>query len=169
VATASAYAQCVEGPVHGVGRHVAHELHAARTVEHERVALALPMARRVARCVAIKAAVVAEDETESGRRAILNYGHTLAHALERTTGHALAHGETVAIGLVFAAEVAGAMGRIDAARVRRHYEVVRDAYGLPVEVPRARATRSCSTVRAAWSSCATCRPTPWTGPSTHWA
>ncbi|MFZ9291311.1 MAG: 3-dehydroquinate synthase family protein [Ilumatobacteraceae bacterium] len=98
--------------------------------------LALPMARRVARCVAIKAAVVAEDETESGRRAILNYGHTLAHALERTTGHALAHGETVAIGLVFAAEVAGAMGRIDAARVRRHYEVVRDAYGLPVEVPR---------------------------------
>ena len=97
--------------------------------------LAMPLHERVARCVAIKAEVVAQDETESGRRAILNYGHTLAHALERVTGHDLAHGETVAIGLVFAAEVARAMGRIDDARVRRHYEVVRDAYGLAVAVP----------------------------------
>jgi 5-deoxy-5-amino-3-dehydroquinate synthase len=97
--------------------------------------LALPLGARVARCVEIKAEIVAEDETESGRRVTLNYGHTFAHALERVTGHDLAHGETVAIGLVFAAQVAHAMGRIDDARLRRHYQVVRDAYGLGVGVP----------------------------------
>ena len=48
-----------------------------------------------------------------GTRAVLNYGHTLAHALETATGHALLHGEAVAIGLVFAAQLAGALERID--------------------------------------------------------
>ena len=55
--------------------------------------------RRIARCVEIKAEVVAADEREGGRRALLNYGHTLAHALEIATEHRLAHGEAVAIGL----------------------------------------------------------------------
>ena len=89
----------------------------------------------VARCVAMKASIVAADEEETtGRRAALNYGHTLAHALETLGDYDLAHGEAVAIGLVFAAELAGALERIDPARVRRHREVV-EALHLPAEVP----------------------------------
>lgn len=88
----------------------------------------------VAACVAIKAAVVAEDERESGRRAILNYGHTLAHALEIDGGFDLRHGEAVAIGLVFAARLGHALGRIDADAVNRHVDVVA-GYGLPTTLP----------------------------------
>jgi 3-dehydroquinate synthase len=50
--------------------------------------------------VAIKAAVVADDEQESGRRAVLNAGHTVAHAIEQVTNYATPHGEAVAMGLV---------------------------------------------------------------------
>jgi len=96
--------------------------------------LALPLDERIARCVAIKAGVVAEDEREGGRRALLNYGHTLGHALEVAGRFDLRHGEAVAIGLVYAAEVAHVLGRIDAARVERHREVV-DAYGLSPALP----------------------------------
>ena len=88
----------------------------------------------VAACVAIKAAVVAEDERESGRRVILNYGHTLAHALEIDGGFDLRHGEAVAIGLVFAARLGHALGRIDADAVNRHVDVVA-GYGLPTTLP----------------------------------
>ncbi len=88
----------------------------------------------VAACVAIKAAVVADDERESGRRAILNYGHTLAHALEIDGGFDLRHGEAVAIGLVFAARLGHALGRIDADAVNRHVHVVA-GYGLPTTLP----------------------------------
>ena len=90
---------------------------------------------RVARCVEIKAEVVAADEREGGRRALLNYGHTLAHALEIATGHELTHGEAVGIGLVFAAELARHLGRIDAGRVEEHRKVVGGTYGLPTDVP----------------------------------
>ncbi|MDQ3294821.1 MAG: iron-containing alcohol dehydrogenase, partial [Actinomycetota bacterium] len=76
--------------------------------------LALELDERVAAAVRIKAEVVAADEREGGRRAILNYGHTLAHALEIAGSFDLRHGEAVAIGLIFVAEVASAMGRIDA-------------------------------------------------------
>jgi 5-deoxy-5-amino-3-dehydroquinate synthase len=92
------------------------------------------MEERVARCVAIKAAVVAADERESGRRAILNYGHTLAHALETAGGYDLRHGEAVAVGLVFAARLAERLGRIDAARVEEHLDVLR-AYELSGRLP----------------------------------
>jgi 5-deoxy-5-amino-3-dehydroquinate synthase len=97
--------------------------------------LAMPLADRVARSVEIKAEVVASDEREGGRRAILNYGHTLAHALETATSHRLAHGEAVAIGLVFAARLARALDRIDDARVEDHVRVVTSEYGLSAEVP----------------------------------
>lgn len=97
--------------------------------------LGLPEDERVARCVAVKAGFVAADERESGARALLNYGHTLAHALEIETGHSLAHGEAVAIGLVYAAHVARAMGRIGDDRVRTHYDVVAGAYGLDTALP----------------------------------
>lgn len=96
--------------------------------------LALPIERRIARCVEIKAEVVASDERESGRRAILNYGHTLAHALEIETGFALAHGEAVAVGLSYAARLARRLGRIDDRRVEDHLRVLRD-YGLSAELP----------------------------------
>ena len=84
----------------------------------------LPLDQRVAACVRIKAEVVADDEREGGRRAILNYGHTLGHALETAGRYDLRHGEAVAIGLVYAAEVACALGRIDAERVAEHRRVV---------------------------------------------
>lgn len=89
----------------------------------------------MARCVQIKADVVAGDEREGGRRALLNYGHTLAHALEIETNHALAHGEAVGIGLVYAAHLAHHLGRISAERVQQHYEVVGGAYELDTALP----------------------------------
>lgn len=94
----------------------------------------LPIAEQVAACVAIKAEVVADDEREGGRRAILNYGHTLAHAIEIAGDHDLRHGEAVAVGLVFAAELAHRLGRIDADRVAEHRRVVA-AYDLPGTLP----------------------------------
>ena len=68
------------------------------------------LATLVRRSVEIKAAVVGEDERESGRRAILNAGHTVGHAVEHASGYALAHGEAVALGLVAECELAEAMG-----------------------------------------------------------
>jgi len=96
---------------------------------------ALDLEARVARCVEIKAEVVASDERESGRRAILNYGHTLAHALEIASGHEIAHGEAVSIGLIFAARLAERLGRIDSARVTEHLDVVGGLYGLQTDIP----------------------------------
>jgi 5-deoxy-5-amino-3-dehydroquinate synthase len=96
--------------------------------------LDLALDERVAACVRVKADVVASDEREGGRRAILNYGHTLAHALETATGYELRHGEAVAIGIVFAAELAWRLGRIDRPRVDEHRATV-GAYDLPMHVP----------------------------------
>jgi 5-deoxy-5-amino-3-dehydroquinate synthase len=95
---------------------------------------ALPIDEQVAACVAIKAAVVASDEREGGARATLNYGHTLAHAIEIAGDHDLRHGEAVAIGLIFAAELALRLGRIDEDRVAEHRRVV-GAYDLPLTLP----------------------------------
>lgn len=97
--------------------------------------LNMDLGDRIARCVEIKAEVVAGDERESGGRALLNYGHTLAHALEIASGHEIAHGEAVAIGLVFAAKLAHRMGRIDRDRVDYHHHVVAEAYGLTTDIP----------------------------------
>ncbi|MFZ4719017.1 MAG: 3-dehydroquinate synthase family protein [Ilumatobacteraceae bacterium] len=97
--------------------------------------LAMDEVARVARCVEIKAEIVGSDEREGGRRALLNYGHTLAHALEIATDHSLAHGEAVAIGLVYAAHLAHHLGRIDADRVQQHYEVVGGTYELGTGLP----------------------------------
>jgi 5-deoxy-5-amino-3-dehydroquinate synthase len=96
---------------------------------------AMPLVDRVARCVALKADVVADDEREGGRRALLNYGHTLGHAIETASGHRVTHGEAVGVGLVYAAELAQALGRIDGARVRRHRDVVAGVYHLGTTLP----------------------------------
>jgi len=97
--------------------------------------LAMELPERIARCVEIKAEVVVADEREGGRRAVLNYGHTLGHALETATHHDLAHGEAVAIGLIFAAELAHALGRIDTRRVDEHRRVVAGEYDLMTRPP----------------------------------
>lgn len=89
---------------------------------------------RIARCAQIKADIVAGDEREGGRRALLNYGHTFGHAIETVTGHRYAHGEAVAIGMICAAHLARSLGRIDDARVDQHYRVL-DAYGLESTLP----------------------------------
>ena len=96
--------------------------------------LSMSTDERIARCVHIKADIVAQDEREGGRRALLNYGHTFGHAIETVTGHRFAHGEAVAIGMICAAHLARALGRIDDARVEAHYRVL-DAYGLQSVLP----------------------------------
>jgi 3-dehydroquinate synthase len=95
------------------------------TVPHGRHAREL-----VERAVRMKAGVVAGDLREAGRREILNYGHTLGHAIERVEGYRIRHGEAVAIGMVYAAELARLAGRLDAGTLRRHRRVLA-ATGLP--------------------------------------
>ena len=86
----------------------------------------------VVTCCAAKAAIVAGDERETGRRALLNLGHTFGHALEAECGYGgdLLHGEAVAIGIVLAFDLSAALGLCpdaDASRVRRHFAEL----GLP--------------------------------------
>ncbi|MEO7428352.1 MAG: 3-dehydroquinate synthase family protein [Acidimicrobiales bacterium] len=100
--------------------------------------LALDLEARIAAAVRIKAQVVAGDEREDPTnrrgRATLNYGHTLAHALETAGRYDLRHGEAVAVGLRYAALLAHRLGRIDAARVAAHDEVLA-AYELDGSLP----------------------------------
>jgi 5-deoxy-5-amino-3-dehydroquinate synthase len=95
----------------------------------------MDLEQRIARCIEIKVEIVAADEREGGRRALLNYGHTLAHALEIASGYQLAHGEAVAVGLIYAAELAFELGRVDQARVDEHRRIVADEYGLMAAPP----------------------------------
>ncbi len=94
------------------------------------------LARVVARCCRLKADVVEQDEREeTGLRAVLNYGHTFAHAFEALCGYGrLLHGEAVSIGMVCAARLAERLGRIDAELGRRQRDLLA-ALGLPVETP----------------------------------
>jgi 3-dehydroquinate synthase len=89
--------------------------------------------RLVARSVEIKAGVVAQDEREAGVRAILNFGHTVAHALEAVARFAVSHGEAVAIGMCTEARLAEALG-IAAAGTAARIGAVLKAYALPNEV-----------------------------------
>jgi 3-dehydroquinate synthase len=89
----------------------------------------------VSRSCEIKAAIVAEDEREAGRRALLNYGHTFGHAIEALTGYQqLLHGEAVAIGMTMAADLACRMGILAAEQGSRIKTLIA-ACGLPVEPP----------------------------------
>lgn len=90
----------------------------------------------VARCCRLKADVVQADEREeSGRRAILNYGHTFGHALEAITGYTqLLHGEAVAIGMACASRLAQALGRIDQSATDRQISLL-SRLGLPTDLP----------------------------------
>lgn len=86
-------------------------------------------------CCALKAATVAGDEREAGQRALLNLGHTFAHAIEAGISYgAWLHGEAVAAGLVMAAELSARVGMLDRASVAR-LEVLLAAAGLPTRPP----------------------------------
>lgn len=94
----------------------------------------LDLADQIVASVTLKASVVARDERDQGLRHILNYGHTLGHAIERATDYAWRHGEAVAVGTVFAGLLAGRLGRVDGDRVAEHREMVK-SFGLPTWLP----------------------------------
>jgi 3-dehydroquinate synthase len=88
----------------------------------------------VERSVRVKARVVSADLRESGLREILNYGHTLAHAIEKVEGYRWRHGNAVSVGLVYAGELGRAVGRLDGATADRHRAIMQ-SLGLPVSYP----------------------------------
>ncbi|MCJ7555513.1 MAG: 3-dehydroquinate synthase [Gammaproteobacteria bacterium] len=93
------------------------------------------LAQAIRRCCELKARVVELDEKEHGCRAILNLGHTFAHAIETLSGYGQwLHGEAVAAGMVMAAEFSVATGLLDSAAARRLREIIQQA-GLPVSPP----------------------------------
>lgn len=96
--------------------------------EYEQHGAAADLAVVVPRAVAVKAAVVGEDFREGGRRAILNFGHTLGHGIEVVAD--MPHGHAVAVGMVAAAEVSHRRHGFDAARLRR----ILEGMGLPTRV-----------------------------------
>lgn len=85
----------------------------------------------IERAIAVKAKVVSEDLKESGLREILNYGHTLGHAIELVERYSWRHGAAVSVGMMFAAELARSVGRLSDADADRHRSIL-DSLGLPV-------------------------------------
>ena len=91
--------------------------------------------RIVAECCRIKAQIVAEDEFETtGRRILLNYGHTFGHAFEVASGYTMLHGLAVSMGMIYAARLALRCGLVDVAFLQRQLALHR-ALDLPVEYP----------------------------------
>ncbi|NJP44097.1 3-dehydroquinate synthase [Streptomyces sp. PRB2-1] len=88
-------------------------------------------AELVERAIRVKAEVVSSDLKESGLREILNYGHTLGHAIEKNERYSWRHGAAVSVGMVFAAELGRLAGRLDDATADRHKAVL-GAVGLPL-------------------------------------
>lgn len=86
----------------------------------------------VERCIAIKARVVSEDFKEASLREILNYGHTLGHALELVERYAWRHGASISVGMMFVAELARLAGRLSEATVERQRSIL-ESLGLPTK------------------------------------
>ena len=84
----------------------------------------------IERAIEVKAEVVADDALEAGRRESLNYGHTLGHAIELAERYQWRHGAAVSVGMVFAAELARSLGRLDDATAERHRTIL-SSLGLP--------------------------------------
>ena len=84
----------------------------------------------IERAIAVKAQVVGDDLTEQGQREFLNYGHTLAHAIEKVESYRWRHGAAVSVGLTFVAELGRLAGRLDDATAARHRDVL-ESVGLP--------------------------------------
>jgi 3-dehydroquinate synthase len=111
----------------------------AATIERDAEAIRareqVTVSRVVVRCARAKARVVVADELErTGARAALNLGHTLGHALEIACGHDLPHGEAVAVGLVFAGNLAAALERVTP-DVTSRWERLVGRLGLPTRAP----------------------------------
>jgi len=87
---------------------------------------------RIARALRVKIQIVESDPYESGRRAVLNLGHTVGHALEKLGGYSLSHGQAISIGMVSVVRIAVELGMAKPALARR-IESVLSAWGLPVE------------------------------------
>ena len=85
----------------------------------------------IERAIVVKARVVASDLKEAGEREFLNYGHTLAHAIEKVERYQWRHGAAVSVGMVFAAELARLAGRLDEPTADRHRAIL-TSVGLPV-------------------------------------
>lgn len=85
----------------------------------------------IERSIQVKADVVSQDLKESNLRQMLNYGHTLGHAIELAERYQYRHGAAVSVGMVFAAELARSVGRLDDATVERHRNIL-EGIGLPV-------------------------------------
>jgi 3-dehydroquinate synthase len=83
------------------------------------------------KAVSVKAAVVSADFKESFLREVLNYGHTLGHAIEKHSKYQLRHGEAVAIGMCFVAQLANIKGHLNSEIVQKHYEILA-ALKLPI-------------------------------------
>ena len=88
----------------------------------------------IERAIRVKADVVSRDLTEAGPREILNYGHTLGHAIERVEGYRFRHGDAVAIGMVYVAELARLAGRLAPDLAAMHRTMLASV-GLPTAYP----------------------------------
>jgi 3-dehydroquinate synthase len=89
----------------------------------------------IATCCAIKARVVEKDEREDEYRAVLNFGHTIGHALEAATGYSrFLHGEAVGIGMAKASAISAQQGFCDQSSLRRIHDLI-EKVGLPLEIP----------------------------------
>lgn len=82
------------------------------------------------RSIQVKASIVSRDFKESYEREVLNYGHTLGHAIERDSNYQLRHGESISIGMIYAAELSQTFEGLDSAVVQLHYEIL-DSLNLP--------------------------------------
>jgi 3-dehydroquinate synthase len=113
----------------GLFRYLETNIHKARELHPE------VLENMIAEAARIKAEIIARDERESkGLRTILNYGHTVGHALEAVSGFGLRHGQAVALGMMAAARISSHMGLLEESEVERLEKLI-VAAGLPVKMP----------------------------------
>jgi 3-dehydroquinate synthase len=110
-------------------------------IERDTSAVADPrsdaMRELIERAIAVKAKVVSADLKEAGEREILNYGHTLGHAIELAERYSWRHGAAVSVGMMFAAELSRSVGRLSDADADRHRNIL-ESLGLPITYRRDR-------------------------------
>jgi len=135
-----ASAQLAAGVAEAVKHGVIADADYFALLERERGAIAAKdpaaLERVVVRSVEIKSEIVAADEREAGRRSVLNFGHTIGHAVEATSKFAVPHGEAVAIGMACEARLAERVGVAERGTADRIVRLL-EAYGLPLEAPTA--------------------------------